>query len=187
MAERKGLTKKQRFEIFKRDGFTCQYCGRRPPEVVLVVDHINPVANGGDNDPLNLTTSCYECNAGKGKTQLADVRPLPDASNEAMVLQQEIAEMALYSQLKAQRTEWVNTIVKQIQEHWSFQIGGEWVPEDRIIVRWLDWATPELIERAINLTASINETKHYNFAYKTGDAIRYCSGVMRNAIEEGKA
>lgn len=69
---RKPLSKKIRFEVFKRDSFTCQYCGRMAPDVVLEVDHINPVKNGGDNDLLNLVTSCFDCNRGKGSKQLSD-------------------------------------------------------------------------------------------------------------------
>ena len=68
---RKSISKKIRFEVFKRDGFTCQYCGRMAPDVVLEVDHINPVANGGDNDIMNLVTSCQDCNRGKGKRCLS--------------------------------------------------------------------------------------------------------------------
>ena len=68
---RKPLSKKIRFEVFKRDGFTCQYCGRMAPDVVLEVDHINPVANGGENDIMNLVTSCQDCNRGKGKRKLS--------------------------------------------------------------------------------------------------------------------
>jgi len=72
MAARKGLSKKTRFEVFKRDSFTCQYCGRMAPDVILEVDHINPVANSGDNNIMNLVTSCYDCNRGKGKRQLSE-------------------------------------------------------------------------------------------------------------------
>lgn len=72
MESRKALSKKIRFEVFKRDNFTCQYCGRMAPDVVLEVDHINAVANGGDNDILNLVTSCFDCNRGKSKTKLSD-------------------------------------------------------------------------------------------------------------------
>lgn len=67
---RKSLSLTARFRIFHRDSFTCQYCGRKPPEIVLEVDHIRPVSEGGTNDELNLVTSCFECNRGKGATSL---------------------------------------------------------------------------------------------------------------------
>lgn len=70
--KRKSTGKKTRFEIFKRDKFTCQYCGRKAPEIVLVCDHVNPVAAGGPTTLLNLITSCVDCNAGKGATPLDD-------------------------------------------------------------------------------------------------------------------
>jgi hypothetical protein len=70
--KRKSLSKKSRFEVFKRDSFTCQYCGSKAPDVILEVDHINPVSKGGDNDILNLVTSCFECNRGKGNKELSD-------------------------------------------------------------------------------------------------------------------
>lgn len=72
MAERKPISKKIRFEVFKRDHFTCQYCGRMSPDVVLEVDHIKPVAKGGTNDIMNLVTSCGECNRGKRDIELSD-------------------------------------------------------------------------------------------------------------------
>lgn len=69
---RKALSKKVRFEVFKRDSFKCQYCGKSAPEVILHVDHIKPVAAGGTNDLLNLVTACVDCNSGKGATELSD-------------------------------------------------------------------------------------------------------------------
>lgn len=72
MAKRKPISKKLRFEVFKRDSFTCQYCGRSAPEVILQVDHIEPVSKGGNNDILNLITSCRDCNLGKGAKKLDD-------------------------------------------------------------------------------------------------------------------
>jgi hypothetical protein len=75
MGRRKPLSPKTRFEIFKRDLFTCQYCGGQPPVVILVVDHVIPVAKDGDNDPLNLITSCRDCNSGKSDGDLRQVMP----------------------------------------------------------------------------------------------------------------
>ena len=74
--KRKPISKKLRFEIFKRDSFTCQYCGQKSPDVVLHVDHINPVSKGGDNDILNLITSCQGCNLGKGAREMSDTTEL---------------------------------------------------------------------------------------------------------------
>lgn len=72
MAKRTSISKSTRFEVFKRDSFTCQYCGRSAPDVILEVDHIVPVAEGGTNELINLITSCKDCNRGKGKKQLSD-------------------------------------------------------------------------------------------------------------------
>lgn len=69
---RKAVGKKLRFEVFKRDGFTCQYCGQSAPTVVLQVDHIRPVSDGGSNDLMNLVTSCAACNSGKSDRLLSD-------------------------------------------------------------------------------------------------------------------
>ena len=71
-APRTPLSKTTRFEVFKRDKFTCQYCGRAAPDVVLHVDHVHPVAQGGTNDLLNLVTACHDCNGGKGARLLSD-------------------------------------------------------------------------------------------------------------------
>jgi hypothetical protein len=68
--KRKPLTKKIRFDVFKRDLFTCQYCSAKPPKVPLEVDHIIPIKNGGLNDFENLITSCFDCNRGKGAREL---------------------------------------------------------------------------------------------------------------------
>lgn len=70
--KRKGLSKKIRFEVFKRDKFTCQYCGRKAPDVILEVDHIKPISKGGTNDLMNLVTACKDCNRGKTNIELSD-------------------------------------------------------------------------------------------------------------------
>lgn len=70
--KRKSIGPKIRFEVFKRDSFRCQYCGRSAPDTILVIDHIKPVAIGGDDDITNLVTSCQDCNSGKGARELDD-------------------------------------------------------------------------------------------------------------------
>jgi len=64
------VTTTQRFEVFKRDKFICQYCGRKVPDVVLECDHIHPKSDGGSDDMTNLVTACQECNRGKAAKAL---------------------------------------------------------------------------------------------------------------------
>lgn len=71
-SKRKSISKKVRFEVFKRDSFICQYCGQSAPDVVLHLDHIHPVSKGGDNEIMNLVTSCQACNSGKSDRLLSD-------------------------------------------------------------------------------------------------------------------
>jgi 5-methylcytosine-specific restriction endonuclease McrA len=61
-----GISQKLRFEIFQRDNFTCQYCGRsQKDKIKLEIDHKVPVSEGGADDFNNLITSCNDCNRGK--------------------------------------------------------------------------------------------------------------------------
>jgi len=69
---REPIRKSVRFEVFKRDSFTCQYCGQKSPDVVLEIDHITPVSDGGTNDILNLVTACKACNSGKSDRPLSE-------------------------------------------------------------------------------------------------------------------
>ncbi len=65
------MTPKMRFEVLRRDGFKCQYCGKGDEEAKqLHVDHIHPISKGGDNSMDNLITACRECNLGKSDTEI---------------------------------------------------------------------------------------------------------------------
>lgn len=62
---RMALSKKLRFEVLQRDNHCCMYCGRKPPYVMLEVDHIVPKKNWWLDILENLNTSCFDCNRGK--------------------------------------------------------------------------------------------------------------------------
>lgn len=71
-----------RFGILYRDGFSCRYCGGRPPRKELRVDHIVPIDAGGAlTDPENLITACNDCNAGKA-AQVIDPTVIPPPPDE---------------------------------------------------------------------------------------------------------
>ena len=67
------IWKKIREKVFKRDHYTCSYCGARG--VKLQCDHIMPVSRGGAHTLKNLTTACFKCNQSKGAKLLKEWRP----------------------------------------------------------------------------------------------------------------
>ena len=67
-----------RWQIMKRDAFTCRYCGGRAGEAIdegsiveLRIDHVVPVELGGKMlNADNLVTACHRCNNGKSDENL---------------------------------------------------------------------------------------------------------------------
>ena len=99
MSDRTPISRRLRFEVFKRDKFTCQYCGATATQKLLHCDHVEPVAEGGETTLLNLITACVDCNLGKG------ARPLSDDS--AMAKQhRQLAELEERRQQLEMMREW---------------------------------------------------------------------------------
>ena len=66
MAKRVPISKRLRFRVLEAYHSTCFWCGSFPPHVVLEIDHLIPVSNGGTNEFENLVPACCDCNRGKG-------------------------------------------------------------------------------------------------------------------------
>ena len=54
-----------RRNIFKRDHYTCQYCGAQPGSEELTVDHVVPRSQGGVSSWENCVLACVACNKRK--------------------------------------------------------------------------------------------------------------------------
>ena len=94
-SKRNSLSKKLRFEVFKRDKFTCQYCGEKAPNVVLEVDHITPVSKKGTDELFNLITSCFDCNRGKSNIELSDDSVITKQMTQLELLQERREQISL--------------------------------------------------------------------------------------------
>jgi hypothetical protein len=123
-AKRTGLSKKLRFEVFKRDSFRCQYCGAAAPEVLLVVDHINPVAKGGKNNILNLITACEGCNAGKGARELSDHSVVEKQRDQLAALSERREQLEMMIQWKEGICDLKDEAVERMAEYWSRLVRG---------------------------------------------------------------
>ncbi len=61
-----------RREVFRRDNYTCQYCGRRVND--LTIDHVIPRHMGGKHVWTNVVTACAQCNHRKGGRTVEEAR-----------------------------------------------------------------------------------------------------------------
>jgi len=63
---RKKPVKFSRQNIYIRDNYSCQYCGKRLAPEELTYDHVIPRSKGGKTEWENIVTCCPECNRKKG-------------------------------------------------------------------------------------------------------------------------
>lgn len=114
MSARKSISKRVRFEIFKRDGFTCQYCGAHPPGAILHIDHIEPLAAGGPDEADNFITACEACNLGKGARLLTAI---PESiADKAVRIAEAEEQLAGYSAIMQARRDRVEADVWRVVE-----------------------------------------------------------------------
>lgn len=58
--------------IFRRDKYTCQYCGKRMESKKLTLDHVVPRHKGGETSWTNIVCCCTDCNLKKGNKSLSE-------------------------------------------------------------------------------------------------------------------
>lgn len=181
--KRVGISDKIRFEVFKRDKFTCQYCGRSAPDVVLHVDHIHPVSKGGTNDIVNLITSCRDCNLGKKDRLLTESDEVKKSMNELKDLQEKREQLDLLLKWKEESSQYAKYEVDSIYEYFisKYKYNKEEIDENRDRIKsWLlrqikSFSPAEIIE-AID-AGSMSYDNYKECLMKIG-------GICKNRREE---
>lgn len=173
---RKQIGKKLRFDVFKRDDFTCAYCGATPPKVILQVDHIHPVAQGGSNDIDNLITSCQPCNIGKGANSLSSIP-------------QSLADKAKFVTEQEQQIKGYQEVIRERQirlENESYQIAEvikkDWIPNKADFLSIKNFVT-KLGYFEVEEAASIASAK---FSYNLSRSFKYFCGICINKLKEAQ-
>jgi hypothetical protein len=184
MSTRAPISKRIRFEVFKRDGFTCVYCGAQPPKAILHCDHVVAVANEGTNDIDNLVTACDVCNMGKGARELNAV-PL-SVDEKAAILRE--------------REEQIRAFNLAVSEKLARIEDSAWAVADILIEAWgedgirRDWFTSierfvgelpldEVIEAAKLATTRMRFSKRKCFLYFCGICWRKIRRARGEEIE----
>jgi len=169
------IGKTTRFNVFKRDSFTCQYCGSTPPSVVLEIDHMVPVSKGGTNDKSNLLTACFDCNRGKRDVLLTAI---PDAINTELVKEKEEQYLA-YKKLLNSISKRIKTEIQDIDniygEHFE-----KWTLSDVFkqvtVKKFLEKIGYPQVENAMYIAL--------NKGLNSDDTLRYFCGICHNIIRE---
>jgi len=171
-------SKKLRFDVFKRDSFTCQYCGRTPPAVVLEVDHVIPKSKGGPNRIENYITACFECNRGKGKHSL-ETAPTAVADN-LVLLKEKRLQLKEYNRLIEKQEAEENAAIMAVNEVFSDNFPGL-SPTDGFsqvtMRRFLSQLPLVRVKQAMSLACSTRDDD-------AEAALRYFCGICWNWIKQ---
>lgn len=122
--KRKGISKKLRMEVFKRDSFTCQYCGKSAPTVILHIDHIQPHSKGGTDEIMNLITSCVDCNLGKGNRELSDDTAVKKVQRQAELLNERRQQMEMMMAWHEELKDLSQVETEKVAEYWASSVPG---------------------------------------------------------------
>jgi hypothetical protein len=166
------VSTRTRFEVFKRDDFTCQYCGRKSPEVILEVDHIVPRCDGGSDDQINLTTSCWDCNRGKAGVPLDQFLTGEDPHDRAIELLEKHRQLNEYNHVLAGIMRDREVEAQALFEFWCDESGRKDMPR-----RHFSW----IVNRLAEMPASqIREAMWAAIAAGATKDLRYVMAVVRN-------
>lgn len=174
------LSVRTRFEVFKRDRFTCAYCGNHPPDVLLEVDHVIPRAAGGTDEMNNLVTACWDCNRGKSDKLLDEagrptvgrrtVAALQERLDQAKAYMELLGELSNVTEAMYRRVidEWARAFHARIEERESGAVwvldGGAW-PKEATVRQFLRELDVDQIIAAIDIAASRVGPHHGNDRY----------------------
>lgn len=172
-------SKRLRFEIFKRDGFRCAYCGATPQQLPLHCDHVIPESKGGTDDPANLVTACRDCNGGKSNIPLEE-RRLRHVDLDPEAAREHAEQIREYLEAQKDISSAQNEVLEHVREHWEDAVGWELLKnEERSILGFLQKLDIREVKNAIDVAAS---AKPAFTAYQAKTTFKYFCGICWRVI-----
>jgi len=183
------VSKRTRFEVFRRDDFTCRYC--RSKDNPLTIDHVVPTALGGSDDPDNLVTACRDCNAGKSSTS-PDEATVADVADDAMRWAKAMRAAADYAASDAEAVHRLEDAFmarwEQCENGWTRKVPSDW---RNTITQLTKAGLPEvLLLESIDIAFAGQPRDHWRYfcgvAWKKVDKIRELAQALIDT-EDGEA
>jgi len=178
---RKAIPKGVRFDVFKRDRFTCVYCGATPPGVLLHVDHVIAVANGGGNGIDNLVTACQPCNLGKSDKPL-DVIPRTLKQKAADAAERE-AQVIGYQQILSKMRSRIEDEAWEVADYFNDQLrpGTKTFPTD-----WLNSVKMFIEKMGHHEVLTSMQLAVGRKPYSAVSCFKYFCGICWNKARKGE-
>lgn len=174
--KRKSISKRMRFEVFKRDNFTCQYCSAKPPKVPLELDHIVPVSKDGKNSMDNLITACFDCNRGKSDIELDNVpQPLTERMENRKLAQIQYLE---YKKIIKKDEKIIKDDIDSVE-----LIFSNWFDDYILTDKFRITVKKFIKDIGIEKTKSAMEKACVKIHYDRNHAIKYFCGICWNHIK----
>ena len=178
------FTKRARYEIFRRDKFTCRYCGAKAPDVQLQVDHVMPVALGGETTPDNAVTACADCNSGKSATP-ADAPIVEDVREHDLKFRKAVRDSLLrFVEEETANEDEVDSWAEKFVDYWCDNLTVMDKTPARMLEsfdRWYSLGVPdELIFYAMKQTGAYSRGQAWSVDRKW----RYTCSIIWNRIEQ---
>lgn len=182
---RKTIPKGVRFEVMKRDKFTCQYCGKSAPDVILEIDHIMPVAKGGDDSILNLITSCRDCNRGKSDKELSDDAAVKKQKKQLDDLAERREQIGMMVEWRKELAQVAEQEIDEVQDVFITYTDWTFNPQDRLEVKKMikRFGILEVLE-----AAELAIGRYYNGSFPSWlEALQKMGGICYNRKKEREA
>lgn len=177
------LSKKTRFEVFKRDDFTCQYCGRQAPSVILEIDHIVPLSKGGDlTNRNNLVTSCVDCNRGKRDIPLHVKDRIEARAEEAKDYAERQEQLKEYEKYLKQKERNKQKLLSRLNNYWADLCDKKYVLNEtglKSLWRFTQKLSTQEITEAMDISAKRIKGKS---EHDIEGRFKYFCGICHNKI-----
>ncbi len=181
-----------RFAVLERDGFTCQYCGKKAPEAYLEIDHIKATSMGGKDEIDNLIAACVECNRGKAGHLVVDPTTNEDLKQRLTETKARVKLLTAISTAQDEIVRLKEESAWKIIKVWKKARGEGANKDGTLSASWDIWTcvsallarcTFEEVLDCVNI--ALARTRETNEA----QAIRYLYGVVKNRralLEDGE-
>jgi len=123
------LSKENRYEVFKNDHFTCQYCHQIAPNVLLEIGNAN-----------SLITSCSSCNQEKRKTKLSANTKTAKTKTFKEDLAQRKEQLEMLQKWQTELILYYENLTEKLVIYWERCCGGEYQCDEKDRLKFKQYA-----------------------------------------------